>query len=103
MAAGKPSATVCPAWLGSSRFSDEGQYQLKLPRISLLPKESLEVTYDYSGGADRSAGYIVSWISSSWASAWFFCRGTAANNQQCKKLTAANKKLTKKLTADPIG
>ena len=103
MAAGKPSATVCPAWLESSRFSDEGQYQLKLPRISLLPKESLEVTYDYSGGADRSAGYFVPWISSSWASAWFFCRGTAANNQQCKKLTAANKKLTKKLTADPIG
>ena len=57
MAAGKPSATVCPAWLESSRFSDEGQYLLKLPRISLLPKESLEVTYDYSGGADRSAGY----------------------------------------------
>ncbi len=33
----------------------------------------------------------------------FFCRGTTANTQQCKKLTAANKKLTKKLTADPIG
>ena len=45
------------AWLESSWFSDEGQYQLELTRISLLPKESLEVTYDYSGGADRSAGY----------------------------------------------
>ena len=32
-----------------------------------------------------------------------FCRGTAANNQLCRKLTTANKKLTKKLTADPIG
>ena len=32
-----------------------------------------------------------------------FCLGTAANTQQCKKLTTANKKLTKKLTADPIG
>jgi len=32
-----------------------------------------------------------------------FCPGTAANTQQCKKLTTANKKLTKKLTADPIG
>ena len=37
-------------WPESSWFSDEGQYQLELPRISLLPKESLEVTYDYSTG-----------------------------------------------------
>ena len=38
------------AWLESSWFSDEGQYQLELTQISLLPKESLEVTYDYSTG-----------------------------------------------------
>ena len=59
MAAGKPSATVCPAWLESSRFSDEGQYQLKLPRISLLPKESLEVTYDYSTGQFTNLPFYV--------------------------------------------